>query len=296
MDMSQQFRIVDVFGKDKYTGNPLAVFLPPIKISDQEMQDIAREMNYSETTFLLSLEKRNEGFDVRIFTPETEVPFAGHPTLGTAYVIRELLDMKNTEPIVLNLPIGQIRVDFEKDATGQELAWVTPQPPEFGETVGATLAAKLLNLQPEQIDKRYPVQVVSAGVSFIIVPVKTLLDVQEARENPPAYDLLSKKIDTRAVFVFCPETEIPEHDLHARMFANAYGVPEDPATGSANACLAAYLLKHRYFQKQEIAVQVEQGYEINRPSLLYLRGSEVEEQVRVQVGGRVIPVAKGELV
>jgi len=290
------FYIVDVFAEEKYAGNQLAVVRDAKAFSDVEMQRIAKEMNYSETTFILSDEKRNGGYDVRIFTPERELPFAGHPTLGTAYVIQREIVKELVNKIFLNLKVGQISVTFSYREEHADVLWMKQVPPTFGQTFNSELISQVLNLNAREIDNRFPIQDVSTGVPFIIVPLKTLDTLKRARIFRDKYFELIKDKQAKAILIFCPETYSQENDLNVRVFADYYGVPEDPATGAANGCLAGYLVKHRYFGKDRINIRVEQGYEIGRPSLLLLKTEDKEGVIDVYVGGKVVMVAKGELI
>lgn len=293
---NRPFYIVDVFAEDKYAGNQLAVVRDAGGLDGEEMQRIALEMNYAETSFVTSERERDGGFDVRIFTPRTEVPFAGHPTLGTAFVIRQEIVKEPLEKVALNLKVGQIPVTFQRDDDGRDVLWMHQQPPEFGETVEPEIMAPVLGVGPEAIDTRFPIQQVSTGLAFVIVPMKRLEDVRRCRINRDAYDDLVRRRDMKSIFFFCPETYADENQINARMFADAFGVPEDPATGSANGCLAGYLVHHGYYGSDEIEVRVEQGYEIGRPSLLRLKAARRDDTIEVFVGGRVVLVARGELV
>jgi trans-2,3-dihydro-3-hydroxyanthranilate isomerase len=288
------FYMVDVFAEEKYVGNQLAVFRNAAALSSAQMQKIANEMHFSETTFVLSDEKRNGGYDVRIFTPATELPFAGHPTLGTAYVIRHSIAEETINKVTLNLKVGQIPVTFEKDG-GSETLWMKQIPPVFGQTFDHTKISRVLNLRTSDFDRKYPVQEVSTGVPFIIVPLKTLDAVKRARIDRDKYLELAKETQAE-ILIFCPETYKKENNLNVRVFVDMLGIPEDPATGSGNGCLAAYLSHHHYFGDNTVNVRVEQGYEIGRPSLLQLKAENREGKIQVYVGGKVVMVATGELV
>ncbi len=178
--------IVDVFAEEKYAGNQLAVVRDAETFSDAEMQRIAKEMNYSETTFILSDEKRKGGYDVRIFTPNTELPFAGHPTLGTAYVLQHEIIKEPVDTIVLNLKVGQIPVRFSYIGDNVDTLWMKQMQPTFGETFDAEPISKILNLDTGDIDDRFPIQEVSTGVPDFIVPLKTLDALKRARINREA--------------------------------------------------------------------------------------------------------------
>jgi trans-2,3-dihydro-3-hydroxyanthranilate isomerase len=289
------FYLADVFAEEKYAGNQLAVVRNAGTLSSAQMQRIANEMHFSETAFILSDQKRNDGYDVRIFTPATEMPFAGHPTLGTAYVIRHNIVAETTNRVVLNLKVGQIPVTFEKDGKNREILWMKQIAPTFGKTFDAAKISQMLNLDVNDIDSKYPVQEVSTGVPFVITPLKTLDAVKRVRIDKDRKLELTK--DSQAeILVFCPETYKKENSLNVRVFVDLYGIPEDPATGSANGCLAGYLSRYRYFGGDLVDVRVEQGYEIGRPSLLHLKAENREGKIRVYVGGKVVMVASGELI
>lgn len=288
--------VVDVFPREKYTGNQLAVVHETHSLSSETMQRIAREMNYSETTFITGSEPTGAGYRVRIFTPQTELPFAGHPTIGTAFVLREHVFDGEPDEVVLDLDIGSIPVVVEENDGGDEIYWMEQQSPTFEDTLPRDRVASIVSLDSGRIDSTHQPQVVSTGLPTLIVPVRSIGDVRDAAINETAYYDFVEEFEANAVFVFSSETVSSEHNIHARMFAPVVGVPEDPATGSSNGCLAAYLAHHQYFEKPVIECTVEQGYEIKRPSLLHLRADAKSEAVDVAVGGRVIPVSTGVLV
>jgi trans-2,3-dihydro-3-hydroxyanthranilate isomerase len=287
------FYLVDVFAEEKYAGNQLAVVRNAGALSSAQMQRIANEMHFSETTFILSDEKRNGGYDVRIFTPAREMPFAGHPTLGTAFVIRHSLVNENINKVVLNLKVGQIPVTFEKEEN-QEIPWMKQIPPIFGKTFDAANISQMLNLSLEDIDNNYPIQEVSTGVPFVIVPLKTLDAIKRVRIDKDKHLELAKETQAETL-VFSPETYKKENNLNVRVFVELHGIPEDPATGSGNGCLAGYLSRYRYFGDDSVSARVEQGYEIGRPSLLHIKAENREGEIHVYVGGKVVMVANGEL-
>lgn len=283
-----QFYIVDVFAEEPYSGNQLAVVRGAENLPDETLQKIALEMNYSETTFILSDEERGGGYDVRIFTPGEEIPFAGHPTLGTAYVIRNELLTGSEEAVTLNLKAGSITVTFGK------FPWMRQLPPTFGGEYDPERIADALSLEGDDLDKRYPIQEVTTGLPAIIVPLKSLDALKKCRMNRGLYPEVAGK----NVYMFCPEAHAAGRggDLSARMFIDDPNVPEDPATGSAAGCLAAYLLYYRYLEADTIDVKVEQGYEMRRPSLLHLHAEEIASgEIAVSVGGKVRMVARGDL-
>ena len=290
------FYIVDVFAEEKYQGNQLAVFRRAGGISDVEMQLIAQETHYSETTFIYSDDQRDSGYDVRIFTPVREVPFAGHPTLGTAYIIYKEIENGNSDRINLNLKVGRIPVSVDKSDPDRPLLWMKQNKPEFGKTFDKAAIVASLNLDVSDIAEDYPVEEVSTGLPFIIAPLNSLEAVKKARVNIPKFFDLVENSEAKAILIFCPETYRDANDLNVRVFVDYFNIPEDPATGSANGCLAGYLVRHQYFGDDVIDIRVEQGYEIGRPSLLLLRAENQEGEIMVYVGGRVVPVAEGKFV
>ena len=292
------FYIVDVFAESKYAGNQLAVFCGAgvAELSDAEMLMIAREINYSETTFVRSTDRQNGGYDVRIFTPKKELPFAGHPTLGTAFVLQQEIINQPVEQVILNLAVGQIPVTFKYRDRAADVLWMRQNSPTFGKVISAETLASVLNLEVNAIDERFPIQEVSTGIPFIIVPLKTLASLKKAKVNLDKYFELIETTEAKEILIFCPETYSDVNDLSVRVFAHSLGIPEDPATGSANGCLAGYLVNYAYFGKNSVDIRVEQGYEIDRPSLLLLQSQRKDSEIEVLVGGRVVMIAKGEFV
>jgi trans-2,3-dihydro-3-hydroxyanthranilate isomerase len=284
-----KFYIVDVFAENKYEGNQLAVFIPEGKMEPTEMQKIAREMNFSETTFINSGIQDNGGYDVKIFSPDSELPFAGHPTLGTAYVIKNLLDRSDSNKIKLNLPVGQIPVVFEN-----QYAWMTQNQPEFGAKVEIDRIPAILQINREDINTELPIQVVSTGLPSVIVHLNSLDAISRCKINHRAYAELLKDMGDVNLLVFTTETASPENDLNVRLFMPIPGYLEDPATGSANGNLAGYLLEHNFFNSNEINYRVEQGAFIDRPSLLKIKAKKTDDHYLIQVGGQVITVSEGK--
>jgi trans-2,3-dihydro-3-hydroxyanthranilate isomerase len=195
-------------------------------------------------------------------------------------------------------PVGRITLKLKAEeipVTFGEILWMRQLPPTFGATLDPAAVASTLELERADLDDNYPVQEVSTGLPTLIVPLQNLGALQRCRLRHDRYLELVENIEAKSILVFCPEPH-ESADLSARMFAPSLGVTEDPATGSANGCLAGYLVEHRYFRTDSIDVRVEQGYEIDRPSLLYLQAARDGDEIRVDVGGRVQMVAKGELV
>ena len=285
--------IVDVFAEAKYEGNQLAVVLDEVGLSTEMMLKITREMHYSETTFITGYNLEERTFKVRIFTPEGELPFAGHPTLGTAYIAQRVLLKRKVDMVTLDLKAGMIPVEFNYEGDETGVLWMKQLNPVFGDTHPVEKFAKFLGLRVEDFDTDYPIQEVSTGVYFYMVPLKTRDALKRVRVNSESLEEYSKGGKAKWPLMFCREPESPENDLKARMLT---AFTEDPATGSANGCLTGYLVKHKYLGDSTVDVRVEQGAEVNRPSILYLKGSPVEGGISVEVGGKVAYVAEGNLV
>jgi trans-2,3-dihydro-3-hydroxyanthranilate isomerase len=286
------FYIVDVFAEEKYAGNQLAVFMDAASLTTEEMQKLANETHFSETTFILSDKEKNGGYDVRIFTPDAELPFAGHPTLGTAHIIMDKIVRKPmAKEVVLNLKVGQIHVSF--DGCGGAL-WMKQIEPSFLRSFDPAAIADMLGIDVSDIDG--PIREVSTGIPFIITPLKSLAAAQRAYLDLRKYREFFNGKEPEGILVFCKETVDRANQLHVRVFTRFPSVLEDPATGSGNGCLAAYLARERFFGAPKVDIRVEQGIEMGRPSRLYLKAEEKDGSIDVRVGGKVIPVAKCELV
>lgn len=292
------FATVDVFAERALEGNPLAIFTDARGLSTAEMQALARETNLSETTFILprdSATERSEGVEVRIFTTEEELPFAGHPTLGTASWLHwNLPELRGASELRLKLRAGTIPVHFQPPDPGRPGVFATMRQndPTFGDTHPPEAVAQALGLSPADLDPNLPIQTVSTGLPFCIVPLRSLeiagrLSISQAA----ARQYLAR---TDAHFFFCLTRASPASGahFHARM---QFGNTEDPATGSASGCAIAYLVRHSLAPSgQEILL--EQGTEIHRPSRIHLRATLTHHAITdVFVGGRTIPVATGRL-
>ncbi len=271
--------IVDVFAEAKYQGNQLAVVQDADGLDDATMQAIALEMNYSETTFVT--EATEDGARVRIFTPSHELPFAGHPTLGTAWVLG-----RTRRAYTLELGVGPVTVTFDgADAP----CWMAPPIAKLGASLPADRASAAISLPPEALHAEWPARFVDLGPKFLFVPVKSLAFLKAAKfDLEQRIALLAEGLPGNSIFVFAPESYSSDADYAARMFFDANGPREDPATGSANSALACYL---REVIGAPFHAIVEQGFEIGRPSRLYL--DVALDSYRV--GGKVQLVAEGTL-
>lgn len=293
--MTHHFYVVDVFAERPYTGNQLAVVIGNKTLSDETMQQVAAETNYSETTFVNPILEKDGGYWVRIFTPARELAFAGHPILGTAWVIRQHLASQVSGPVRLNLAVGQVPVTFERSAEGGEVAWFLAPSMSLGPVCAREAIAPALGLSPEDIDSGSPVQQLTAGISAVIVSLRSLNALRRCRLDLDAYAPLAAQGFPPLVYLFCRETRDPQNNLCVRFFFEAHGVREDPATGNGAAFLGAYLLEHRVFGESDLSLRIEQGYEVRRPSLVMLRARMVNGSREVRVGGYVVPTVRGEL-
>jgi trans-2,3-dihydro-3-hydroxyanthranilate isomerase len=301
-----RFVQVDVFTNVPFGGNPLAVFPDAEGLTTAEMQRIAQEMNLSETTFVLPPQAPAADFKVRIFTPVKELPFAGHPVVGTHWVLAHLGRVALREPltrITFELGVGLLPGDLHVSDGQVQRVVMTQDRPTFHDLLqDVGDLASGLGLAPEAITETgMPVQVVSTGVPQMMVPIRSLEDVQRlgaGELNVTALNRACRAVGTECVMVFTFETERPESTVHVRMFAPLLGVPEDPATGSANGALGAYLVQHRAVPLTESTVHIvsEQGAELNRPSTLYVEVDHRDgEPTGVRVGGQVVPLIEGHM-
>ena len=283
---------VDVFTARPLTGNALAVFLDARGLTTDQMQALAREMNLSETTFILPGEATNEkesGVRVRIFTVQEELPFAGHPTLGTAFALR---GASHLPEVRLNLNVGTVPVRFEEKPGLPTFGEMTQRDPEFGATHDPQTIARMIGLSGTDLDDTLPVQTVSTGLSFTIVALRSLKTLENLRFDARRAEEYLAQSGGRFIFFVSRETVDPGARLHARMiFYNG----EDPATGSACGCAAAWMVANGLALSDEQVV-IEQGLEVYRPSRIFVRATKRDNQiVNVRVGGNCVEVFRGEV-
>jgi len=286
-----------VFVDDRYLfgGNQLATFWDAglnKELPTEIMQGIAREMNFSETTFLEKPTVKGCVSKIRIFTPNSELNFAGHPTLGTSFVMKHKgIAHASQNNIVVEVGIGPIRIEFQTDNSVK----MTQPSATFLDIVNDTsLITTALSLDANDVSREYPTQVVTTGLPFVILPLRSLSAVKKAVPNPQLIAKNLKNLPTTQILIFSSETIHSENDVHARMFAPSVGVLEDPATGSAAGPLGAYLEKYGILNRQNFGepIHIEQGHEINRPSRLTVTIPH-ESMEEVFVAGKVRLVAEG---
>lgn len=296
----------DVFTSEPFGGNPLAVFPDAGDLADRDFQQIAREMNLSETVFVLPPKDPQAVAKIRIFTPSREIPFAGHPVLGTFYVLGTLKRLPLEEPVTkifyeCYLGVFPLELIILK---GQIEQVVMSQPsPEFLEVVSQVEMiyelAKALGVPKSLItDSPFPVEVVSTGLPVLIVPIRTLTAMKSMQVNHSAIRDVCSRLGTNGIMVYTTMTLEENSTVHTRMFADPIGIPEDPATGSASGALGAYLVKNGVVEVGPTTeIVIEQGHEIGRPSRILVQVYSDDDMIQnVKVGGQVVMVAEGKMV
>lgn len=286
------FVTLDVFTSKPLEGNQLAVFTDARGLSDAEMQLVAREMNLSESTFVLPRDaatERERGVRVRIFTTDEELPFAGHPTLGTAMALRGSNGGSRT--ITLDLNVGQIPVQFtERD--GLPFGQMTQRDPEFGQKHAREDVARAAGLALSDIADDVPIQTVSTGNAFVMVPLASLRVLQELAPTWPQMHAYLQKTDAKFCYFVSRQAQSPEARLQARMI---FYRGEDPATGSAAGPCAAWAVQYGIIKPDE-QILIEQGVEMKRRSRIYVAaGKKDYKVVNIRVAGHAVEVARGEL-
>jgi len=284
--MKIPFYIVDVFAEKKYAGNQLAVFLDAENLSDDKMQTIAREINFAESTFITSLSPENSGAAIRIFTPEYEMKFAGHPIIGTSWVLMNKIFGNQPQNITVQVPIGEIPVNQSGN-----LVWLQAAQPEFLDIFLAQDFVSFSNLKSADFDDKFPIQEVTTGSAFVIVPLQNkkalenlILDQHKMNEWLHAHC----KTSHRALYFYSLE----DTKLSSRMLCIENNqLNEDAATGSASTCLQAFLLK---YYTTEIEIINHQGDFINRPSQIHFKGELSKNHFDIRIGGKTQFLAKGE--
>lgn len=292
--MTRRFAMAqwDVFSSRPLEGNSLAVFLDGRGLTDAEMQSVAKEMNLSETTFILPRDAATEceqGVRVRIFTVQEELPFAGHPTLGTAFALRA---QSNAPQVVLELNVGKVPVQFEDKAGGPAFGEMTQIDPTFGMQHDREAVARATGLSVQDFDDSLPIETVSTGLPYIVTPLKSLAVIQTLQIDPYLSAEYLNRTGGKFFYFVSRETVDREARVHARMlFYNG----EDPATGSAAGCSAAWMVAHGVAKSDE-RVLIEQGVEMNRPSRIFVRAARRDNRiVNVRVGGHSVEIMRGEV-
>jgi trans-2,3-dihydro-3-hydroxyanthranilate isomerase len=303
-DRSYDFVQLDVFTQTPLSGNPLAIFPDARGLTDAEVQAFAREMNLSETTFILPRDaatEAREGKKVRIFTVEQELPFAGHPTLGTAlhlYASQGRSNSKKSDEIILDLKAGKIPVRFSANSEnagrdrvdGQVFGEMRQRDPEFGTALSREEVARVIGIAVDEISSEWPIQPVSTGLTFTIVPFRNRQTLSDLKFSYAQAAEFLKNTGAHFFYFLSPVRREGRLEVRARMFF--YG-GEDPATGSAAGCAASWLVKHGIANSDE-QMLIRQDAECRRPSEMYVRATRERERVTdVRVGGYAIEVLRG---
>jgi len=284
--MKLPFYIVDVFAEKKYAGNQLAVFMNASDLNTEKMQQIAREINFAESTFITSIEPENNSASIRIFTAEHEMQFAGHPIIGTSWVLMNKIVESNPQNFKLSVPVGQIPILQSGD-----LVWLQAAPPQFWDEFSKDDFLEFTNLNKSDFDDKLSIQEVTTGSAFVIVPlqnIKALEDLKLDKDKTNQWLLAHCKTAHRALYFYC----FDKGELYSRMFCVENNqLIEDAATGSASTCLQAFLLK---YHSPEIKVTNHQGDFINRPSRIYFDGKLSNDNFDIKIGGKTQFIATGE--
>lgn len=298
-----KYYILDVFAKAKYQGNQLAVFIDlEDKLNEGQMLQMTREINFAESAFIKA-QKNDKEFQVRIFTPEYEVPFAGHPSIGSSFIIAKYLMSGQASEVVLNLKGGDIPISIALgDHLENSLFMMTQNQPTFRKEYSANTIVEGLGIPKNLIDETKVIQEITTGLPYLIIPIRDLESMGAIKLSATIYkDFLlsnsmhkSNSVDDLSVSLFFYTDDAKEsvNDFNTRMFIlEDDKIVEDAATGSANGCFLAYLLKHK---SDTIKANVEQGFQMNRPSYLFLEGEKMEEHYNIGVGGYSKEIANGE--
>ncbi len=292
--------LVDVFTDRAFGGNPLAVVTDGRGLSSDIMQALAREFNLSETTFVLPPQDSQHDYRLRIFTPAVELPMAGHPTIGTAFVLatKQLVRTDQETTILFEEGVGPIAVTL-KVQNGQLQSVQMRQPlPTFGAIFPDRAAiAEMLSLDLADLDPTLPLEVVSCGVPFLYVPIRSLAAMQAMQLRQDVWERVLRDFASAHVFAFTQEVEVAGSTVHSRMFAPAMGVAEDPATGAASGPLGCYLVRHQHAHSSGTVEFIsEQGLEMGRPGFIQIviehEGADI---TGVRVGGRCHFMGEGSI-
>jgi trans-2,3-dihydro-3-hydroxyanthranilate isomerase len=293
----------DVFTDTPFEGNQLAVFPDARRLSARQMQTLAREMNFSESTFILPAETAGTDIRMRIFTPGAELPMAGHPTIGSTFALaHEQVIAAGRDRFVFGLGVGPTPVELRWRRDALEFAWMDQRPPDVRAPASSRLdIVKAAGVDPAAVDRTHlPVEEISCGVPFIYVPCATRADVDAAAPDAAAMRGLKTAFPSNhiGVFVFSTEPVDAGVTVYSRMFAPGLGVAEDPATGSASGPLGCYLVRHKLVAPDRAGDMVSvQGVAMGRPSRIHIAIASDDDGAitRVQVGGKAVRIGQGEI-
>jgi PhzF family phenazine biosynthesis protein len=288
----REFWQVDAFTAAPYCGNPAAVVFDAAGLATEAMQAITREMNLSETVFVLPPEDAAADYRVRIFTPRSELPFAGHPTLATAHAMIERgLQPKDRRTIRQQCGMGLVPVEIRDGAAGRNFVMTQGAPTHRPVPVDAGLAARMLGCAPEDVLAEHPVEVVSTGVAWMIAPLRRLTAVAALKPDLSLIETVCREHQAVGITTFAPQAAAADCAIRLRTFAPGDGIVEDPVCGSGNGSVAAYIARHLRPGESRFAYRAEQGIEILRPGTVI---AEVEGSA-IRIGGQAVTVIQGWL-
>ena len=284
--MDFQFYIVDVFTEHSCEGNPLAVIIGSEFPSTKRMQEIAFEMNFSETVFIINKINSNQAYPIKIFTPSREIEFTGHPLLGAAWVILNKSSSEN-EHLYLDTAIGKILIT--RDRKKPNLLWFRAPKIEIREAINSVTSLPGLENLDCEIDKKLPIQIASAGTSAILVPIKKLAVLENIKFDKDLFSDFDNFKLPKLIYFFCFETYKKSNDICVRFFFDADGLREDIATGNGAAFLAKYLKDNLIFSESDFSFAIEQGHNLKRPSIIFVKGKMLDGFDVIDIGGHVSP-------
>lgn len=287
--MAYPFHILNVFSEERYGGNQLIVFQLPDDLPTDELKGITREMNIAEAAFLIGEPDASGNQKLRVFTQEGELPSAGHAAIGASWVAAQTWPGME-DNLKMTMKASECKVRSSEDG----LHWMEQLSPIFSDTLSVEAMSPVLRLSPAVFHPQLPIQIVSTGLPFIMVPLRHLDAVKQATLHPVVYYNLIKETHAKAIMLFAPQVYERGNDYNARVFGHYFGVPEDAASGSANSCLGGYLLHNNAVEGDSLDIRVEQGYEMKRPSRIHVKAKEEAGSIHIQVGGQVTLMAKGE--
>jgi trans-2,3-dihydro-3-hydroxyanthranilate isomerase len=298
--MALSYLHYDVFTGELLQGNQLAVFTDARALDTSAMQRVAREMNFSESTFILPAERSDTDIRMRIFTPMNEMPMAGHPTIGSTFALAHAGVIRPGSPrFVFGLNIGPVPVDLEWSRHALRFAWMTQSTPTFGPVIeDRAAAAAALGLQSEDLAQNLPVQEISCGVPYLMVPLRDRQTVDRAVSDTAAFRRFMSAVGLDlAIFLFSVEPKGAPETAYSRMFAPEFGIIEDPATGSASGPLGCYLVRHGVVSGAAAQGMISlQGVAMGRSSRIHIQVDGGRDNIRqVRVGGEAVLVGSGEL-
>ncbi len=290
------FFVANVFAQAAYTGNHVSVVCNCDSLSTERMQTIAWEIG--PAAFLMSNEPEDDGcYPLRVFTPAREIHYCGHPVLGAAHVIQTELVRQPVPSLQIRMSSGKMPIGLHYEGGSLSALSMAQDKAIFGTVLDRQAVVDCLRgIDPDDIHPEHQIQEVSTGLPYVVVPMRTLEAMRRVGIDDAAFARLTADSDAKIMLLFAPETESADNDIHMRVFTHYYGVPEDPGTGSAGGALGAFLVDRSWFGEGRLDIRVEQGYAINRPSLLQVRAERTADGIDVVVSGSVITVGRGTLV